>query len=60
MFGSNPTYVKNKLSKKTNVNIEVLTNIESLKEEKIVFAIGNIGGKGMEIIEYFRKNGEKL
>ena len=60
VFGSNPTYVKNKLSKKTNVNIEVLTNIESLKEEKIVFAIGNIGGKGMEIIEYFRKNGEKI
>lgn len=60
LMGSNLTYVKNKLSKTVNVDIEILDSFEKLKEEKIIFAIGNIGGKGMEVIDYFHNNGEKI
>mgnify|MGYP003299207647 CR=1 FL=1 len=31
-----------------------------LEKEQTIFAIGNIGGKGMEIVEYFRSKGERL
>ena len=60
LIGSNLTYVKNKLEKKLDIEIELLENIEDLKKEEIIFAIGNIGGKGMEVIEYFHNNGEKI
>ena len=60
LMGSNLTYVKNKLSKTVNVDIEILDSFEKLKEEKVIFAIGNIGGKGMEVIDYFHNNGEKI
>ena len=61
IYGSNPNYIIKRL-KKNGISIEVnrLHKIEDLNHEDIIFAIGNIGGKGMKILEYFRKNGEKL
>ncbi len=60
LFGSNPTYVKNQLKGLENIEIETLNKVEDLNNEELIFAIGNIGGKGMEIIEYFQNNGEEI
>jgi len=61
IFGSNPNYVKRKIEKeRKDLPIEILKNIEDLKKEKIIYAIGNIGGKGMKVLEYFRKFGERI
>ena len=58
--GSNPKYVKNKLQSDSNILVEVLEKIEDINKEEVIFAIGNIGGKGMDIINYLQVNGEKL
>lgn len=55
--GSNPTYVKNKLQKEINIDVEILDKITKINNEEIVFAIGNIGGKGMDIIKYIQTYG---
>lgn len=60
LFGSNLNYVKSKLNKNNEINVELLNNFDDLKKEQVIFAIGNIGGEGMKIIEYFRNNGEKI
>ncbi len=61
VYGSNPNYVIKRLKKSgLNIDINRLKKIEDLLNEDVIFAIGNIGGKGMKILEYFRKNGEKL
>ena len=33
---------------------------EELLNEKVIFAIGNIGGDGMKLVEYFKKEGERI
>lgn len=57
LIGSNIEYVykhiKANLPDKSIIKIK---NIEELFDYQIIFGIGNIGGKGMEILEYFRKN----
>lgn len=61
IFGSNTKYVLEKIKKNCkNLDVEILTNIEDLLNEKIIFGVGNIGGKGLEIINYFREKGEKV
>ena len=55
--GSNPKYVKNKLQKDINTELDILDKITDINNEEIVFAIGNIGGKGMDIIKYIQTNG---
>ena len=61
IFGSNTKYVLEKIKKNCkNLDVEILNNIEDLLNEKIIFGVGNIGGKGLEIINYFREKGEKV
>ncbi len=61
LTGSNLRYVKNKIAKDLpNIDIRFFTDIDSLLEEKIIFAVGNIGGKGLKILDYFKNNGEKI
>lgn len=58
IFGSNPSFISKKIKKKyPNIVIEKMKNISDLENEKIVFAIGNIGGKGMKVLDYFKENG---
>ena len=59
LFGANPNFIKTRLEKQNyKFEIKILNNIEDLKEEEIIFAIGNIGGEGMKILSYFKENGE--
>ena len=61
IFGSNTKYVKDKIKKEcSNLDVEILKNIEDLTKENIIFGVGNIGGKGLEIINYFREKGERV
>lgn len=61
LTGANLKYIKKKIEAlHLDVDVEILSNVDSLLEEKLIFAIGNIGGKGMEILEYFKCNGGKL
>jgi len=57
--GSNKFFIKRHLLKNSDINLEVFKNIEDLKKEEIIFAIGNIGGIGMKILNYFEENGVK-
>ena len=36
------------------INKKIAENKEELLNEKIIFAIGNIGGDGMKLVEYFK------
>lgn len=61
LFGSNAQYVKRKIVEKNkNISVEILKNLEDIKNEKIIFAVGNIGGVGMKLLEYARKEGKRL
>lgn len=54
LTGTNTHFIKRKLNKKYHVKVEILKSIEDLKQEKIIYAIGNIAGPGMEILQFFR------
>lgn len=59
--GGNIKYVKRKIEQLgLSIDVILLEDIEQLLSEDKIFAIGNIGGKGMEILNYFRCNGNKL
>lgn len=60
LMGSATKYLSKKLLKETNIKVESFSKIENLEKEKIIFAVGNIGGKGMKIFDYFKKKGEKI
>lgn len=57
--GSNQFFINRYLKKHRNLNVEYLKEYEDLLDEKIIFAIGNIGGEGMKILSYFKEKGEK-
>lgn len=57
--GSNLHYVKKKLSQSNKCEVMVLKKFDELLDEKIIFAMGNIGGIGMEIVKYFIDMEEK-
>lgn len=58
LFGSNSDYIYRKLKKTyKDYSFQKLKKIEDLVKEDIVFAVGNIGGKGLKILEYFKENG---
>ena len=59
LAGSAVNYVKRQL-KKEGIEVSVLKKIEDLKNEKIIFGIGNIAGIGEKILDYFKENGEKI
>lgn len=60
LMGSATSYLVKKLKDNLDVEIETLKNKEDLLNEKVIFAIGNIGGDGMKIVEYFKKEGERI
>ena len=60
LMGSATTYLYKKIKQSIDVDIEIYKDINSLSNEKIIFAIGNIGGDGMKLVEHFKKEGEKL
>lgn len=60
LMGSATSYLIKKITKEINVEVEVFKNFDELLNEKVIFAIGNIGGDGMKLIDYFKKEGEKL
>ena len=60
LMGSATSYLNKKIKEKVNVEIQIYNNIDDLLKENIIFAIGNIGGDGMKILEYFKKEGEKI
>lgn len=53
LTGSNLGYIKHKLSKNCTAKIVLLQKKEDLLREKTIFAIGNIKGEGMKIVDYF-------
>ena len=58
IMGSNKRYVMNKLLKNNpNLDVKMVNKIEDLNDEKIIFAIGNIGGGGLKILNYVQNNG---
>ncbi len=61
IMGSNINYEMKRVKKQyPNYPIEKYVDIEKLKDEKVVFAIGNIAGNGMKMLNYFKENGEKV
>ena len=60
LMGSATNYLVSKIKQETNIEVEVFKDFDSLLNEKVIFAIGNIGGEGMKILDYFKKEGEKL
>ena len=46
------------LYKKNNIQLEKFNGIESLLNEKYIFATGNIAGMGEKVLKYFEKVGE--
>lgn len=58
LIGSATSYLVKKLKDNLDVEIEIHKNIEDLLKEKIIFAVGNIGGDGMKVVEYFKKEGK--
>lgn len=59
LSGSAIYYVKKRLEKE-GINVSVLKKIEDLKNEKVIFGIGNIAGIGGKILDYFKENGERI
>lgn len=60
LYGANPEFIKKRLLKENYFNeVKILKRIEDLKEEEIIFAIGNIGGDGLKILSYFKEQGEE-
>ena len=60
LMGSATSYLAKKIKKSINVDIEIYKDIDTLLKEKIIFAVGNIGGDGMKLVDYFKKEGEKI
>ena len=57
--GSNQDYVAKQMQK-LGVQAQKITKIEDLLTEKYVFGCGNIANMGMQIVDYFKDNGETL
>ena len=57
--GSNQDYVARQLSQ-LGVQTYKITKVEDLLTEKYVFGCGNIAHLGMQIVDYFKNNGETL
>ena len=60
LMGSATSYLVKKIKQEINVEVEIFKDFESLLNEQVIFAIGNIGGDGMKVVDYFKKEGEKL
>ena len=60
LMGSATNFLCNKIKKTINIDVEMYKNIDTLQKEKIIFAIGNIGGDGMKIVDYYKREGEKI
>lgn len=60
LMGSATKYLVKKIKDTLDVEIKILKNKEELLNEKVIFAIGNIGGGGMKLVEYFKKEGERI
>ena len=60
LMGSATSYLVKKIKQSKNIEVEIYKNLDSLKNEKIIFAIGNIGGDGMNLVEHYKKEGEKI
>ncbi len=59
IYGSNISYVKRKLIKKGITNIQIIKKIEDLNNEDVIFGIGNIKNFGIDLINYYKKIGDK-
>lgn len=57
--GAHQQYVKRRLKNKFPTIVENFKNVESLLQEKTIFAFGNIAHQGINILNYFKSNGEK-
>ena len=58
IVGSNKPYIKRYIKKNyPKMIVKEIKNIKELEREDIIFAIGNISGLGMKILQYFEKNG---
>ena len=60
LMGSATSYLAKKIKQSNNIDIEIYKDIDTLLKEKIIFAVGNIGGDGMKLVDYFKKEGEKI
>ena len=60
LMGSATKFLSNKIKKSLNIDVEIYNSIETLQKEKVIFAIGNIGGDGMKLLDYYKKEGEKI
>ena len=55
--GDNILFIEKKLKEK-NIECKKIKRVEDIKDENVIFGIGNIKGLGFKMIEYF-KEGEK-
>ena len=60
LMGSATSYLYKKIKQSIDVDIQIYKDINSLSDEKIIFAVGNIGGDGMKLVDYYKKEGEKV
>lgn len=60
LMGSSTNYLAKKIKKEIGTEPVIFSNVKQLEEEKVIFAIGNIGGDGMKIVDYFKKEGEVI
>lgn len=58
IYGSNISYIKRKLFKKGIKNIHIIKKIEDLKNEDVIFGIGNIKNFGIDLINFYKGTGE--
>lgn len=60
LCGSYAKYLQKKISSKYKKDVKIIKNINDLNNKKIVFAIGNIGQKGIQFVKYCEKNGRQI
>lgn len=61
LMGSNLKYIDKKIKATIpDIEIEFYDGIDSLLGEEIIFAIGNIGGHGFKVFDFFKENGDKV
>ena len=54
LMGSATSYLIKKIKQELDVEIEIFKDLNSLLNEKVIFAVGNIGGDGMKLLKYFK------
>lgn len=60
LSGSYAKNLQKKISNKYNKNVKIIKNVNDLSPNTIVFAIGNIGQKGIQFVKHCEKYGRQI